>query len=342
MHRRWLKPILKYVLGLAVLAFVVARNWRGQGGAPGIADVLAGPINAGPLGLAAGLLAAAVLLTFVRWYVLAQALDLPLPPHEALRLGLIGYFFNTLLPGSIGGDLVKAAALVRTQERRTRAVSSVIIDRLVGLMGLVVLAAASGPVFRWAGGSDLAAQPAVAAIARMAVWTLVGSAAVWLLLGLLPEWRAQRFAGRLTRIPRLGGVLAEFWQAIWLYRQRPGAVAVALGLAVVNNALNVLAFHTAVRVFAGESAELPTLAEDFVLVPVGLVVKALFPAPGGAGGGEYGYGKLYQLAGRPAALGVLGSLAFLILSAGLGAVAYFVGSAMRTTPAAKADTNDDV
>jgi uncharacterized membrane protein YbhN (UPF0104 family) len=113
-------------------------------------------------------------------------------------------------------------------------------------------------------------------------------------------------------------------------------------LAVVNNALNVLAFHTAVRVFAGESAELPTLAEDFVLVPVGLVVKALFPAPGGAGGGEYGYGKLYQLAGRPAALGVLGSLAFLILSAGLGAVAYFVGSAMRTTPAAKADTNDDV
>lgn len=334
MPRRWLAPLLKYLLGMAVLAFVVARNWHGADGSPGIVDVLAGPVNFVPLALSTACLATAVLLTFVRWYLLAQALELPLPSREALRLGLIGYFFNTLLPGSIGGDLVKAASLVRSQERRTRAVSSLIFDRLMGLTGLIVLAAASGPVFRLVGASDMAAHPALVVIARTAAWILAATGAVWLLLGLLPDWRAQRLADRLTRVPKFGGILSEFWQALWLYRQRPRAVAFAVVLSVVINTLNVLTFHLAIRVFAVEVSELPMLAEDFVLVPVGLFVKALFPAPGGAGGGEYGFGKLYQLAGRPAAMGVLGSLAFLILSAVLGATAYIVGSAMRPTPRA--------
>ena len=40
-----------------------------------------------------------------------------------------------------------------------------------------------------------------------------------------------------------------------------------------------------------------------------MAIEALFPAPGGVGGGEFGYGKLYTLIGRPEALGVLASLA---------------------------------
>jgi len=41
--------------------------------------------------------------------------------------------------------------------------------------------------------------------------------------------------------------------------------------------------------------------------PVGMTVKAIFPAPGGAGGGEMIYEMLYDWTGRLKLLGVLGS-----------------------------------
>ena len=49
-----------------------------------------------------------------------------------------------------------------------------------------------------------------------------------MLLGFLPGRRAEIFAGRLTRIPKVGGSLAELWRAVWLYRCRGRGVGLAL------------------------------------------------------------------------------------------------------------------
>ena len=45
--------------------------------------------------------------------------------------------------------MIKAAFLCREQERKTQAVASMVIDRIVGLLGLFVLAAIGGG---WRGG----------------------------------------------------------------------------------------------------------------------------------------------------------------------------------------------
>ena len=55
--------------------------------------------------------------------------------------------------------------------------------------------------------------------------------------------RAERFARRLARLPKIGHNLAEFWRAIWMYRMRPRAVAIALLLSLVSQSCNVLAFR---------------------------------------------------------------------------------------------------
>src|SRR5262249_30701297 len=49
----------------------------------------------------------AVGITLFRWYLLVRALDLPLTIRDALRYGFIGIFFNTFLPGAVGGDIIK-------------------------------------------------------------------------------------------------------------------------------------------------------------------------------------------------------------------------------------------
>ena len=49
-------------------------------------------------------------------------------------------------PGAVGGDFIKAAYLVRMDINRTQAVASMVIDRIVGLLGLFLLAGVAGAV----------------------------------------------------------------------------------------------------------------------------------------------------------------------------------------------------
>ena len=318
------KGILKYGLGLALLAYVIARNWEPSGSGPGLAEALRKPVQWRPLALAGLFLAGGVLGTLVRWWLLVRAQGLPFPLSGALRLGLVGYFFNSLLPSSIGGDIVKAVAIARGQNRRTVAVATVLFDRAVGLWGLFWLAALLGGGLWLAGDPVLLDNAGLFALVR-STWVVVAATLVgWLLLGLLSDHRAHRFAGRLGLIPKAGHALAECWRAVWLYRRRPGAVTLSLLLTLVCHSSCVLSFYVAARVFvsAAELSRLPSLVEHGLIVPMGMGIQALFPAPGGVGGGEYGYGKLYALLGRPEAYGVLASLAQRVLSWGIGVAGY--------------------
>jgi hypothetical protein len=84
----------------------------------------------------------------------------------------------------------------------------------------------------------------------------------------------------------------------------------------------------------------PSLMEHFVLVPLGLVMQAIIPTPGGAGAGEWGFGALYVLFGASEAAGVLGSLVQRVFAWVLGLVGYvvylWVRPAAVSTPSAEA------
>src|SRR5207253_6760103 len=116
-------------------------------GEVGLAGVIERPMHLPFLAMAGAIALASVLLTFVRWYFLVRAQDLPFTLPSALRLGMIGFYLTTFLPGAVGGDIIKAAFIAREQSRRTVAVTTVIMDRVIGLCGLVWLVALIGSVF---------------------------------------------------------------------------------------------------------------------------------------------------------------------------------------------------
>jgi uncharacterized protein (TIRG00374 family) len=267
------------------------------------------PIHFGYVAAAFVLFGAALALTLVRWFVLVRAQDLPFRLHDALRLGLVGFFFNVFLPGSVGGDVIKAAALAREQSRRTVAVATVIMDRVIALWGLFWFVALLGAVL-WAAGllEGTAAEPSKLTVGGAAV--VVGlSTLVWLLLGLLPQHRAERFAGRLGRLPKIGGSAAEFWRAVWMYRCRQKSVGAALLIAWVGFVGFVGAYYCCTQaLWAGTGKPLPTLTQHFLIVPTGLVIQAIPGSPGGAGIGEMGFGFLYQWFGCEQGLGRLSML----------------------------------
>jgi hypothetical protein len=118
-----------------------------------------------------------------------------------------------------------------------------------------------------------------------------------------------------------------------MYRCRPRAVFGVLALSWVGHVGFVFLFYCSVRTLwdAGSGEVIPTLAQHFLIVPIGLVIQAMPFFPGGAGIGELGFGLLYQWLGCSEASGVLGSLVQRVLNWTLGLLGYLMYLRMRAT-----------
>jgi uncharacterized protein (TIRG00374 family) len=79
-----------------------------------------------------------------RWLRLIRATERDRAPSlpATLRLFFVSTFVGTFLPGSVGGDAVRAVSLSRLGVPTGRAVASVAVDRLLGTVSVVLMAAA--------------------------------------------------------------------------------------------------------------------------------------------------------------------------------------------------------
>jgi uncharacterized membrane protein YbhN (UPF0104 family) len=331
---KWGKQLLMYAIGFGLLAWVISKYWddNPDTGAAGLKTLLQGPIDFAWFALVTALFLGALMFQLVRWFLLVRALDLPFTLRDSFRLGMVGLFCNTFIPGAVGGDLVKAYLLAKAHpERKTRAVATVLIDRALGLFGLILFVAVLGSI-QWAlgdprigGNKDL--QWMVKATAGVAGAAVAG----FVLLGFLPQRRVDRFAGRLKWVPKLGGALAEFWYAVWMYRQRPRVILYGVMLSAVAHFALVFAFHSASRVFPPNNpAELATLPEHMVVAPIGFIVQAVPISPGGVGVGEAAFAGLYKLCGKPETRGIVARLSLRIVEWVVGLVGYIVYLRMRS------------
>ncbi|CAN5488797.1 hypothetical protein BH11PLA2_BH11PLA2_33760 [soil metagenome] len=329
--KRLLIGILKYTLGFGLLAFVIYRSWDDKikpDGEPirGIGYLLQQRPDWGYVAAAAVLLSIVVSLQFYRWYLLVNAVDLPFTKRNALRLGLVGYFYNIFLPGAIGGDLVKAIYIAGDNPtRKPVAVATVMIDRLLGLFGLVMLASLVGG-YCWASGdARIANNPYLTKIITI---TSIATAVIitgWLLLGFMSDAGKNHFESKLHKLkPRkLGQTLAELWFAIRTYRERSHVIYWSVLISAGAHICMVLLFHVCVRVFP---LDLPaTLEEHAVICPIGYIGQVFFPVPGGVGGAEFIFGELYAKAlNRPEQTGVVGRLTLRVFEWAVGLIGYLM------------------
>ena len=94
------------------------------------------------LGLAAYM--AALVLASLRLRLIIDAQKTPkVTLSEATSLTFIGYFFNNFLPTSIGGDVAKAYYLSRKSSDKLNSFTAVFVDRVIGLVTMVLMAAAA-------------------------------------------------------------------------------------------------------------------------------------------------------------------------------------------------------
>jgi uncharacterized membrane protein YbhN (UPF0104 family) len=287
-------------------------GWVIYGNREKIREVFQKPVDYRYFAIGLGLYLTALLVTFARWHQLVRAQGLTFSVRDAVRLGFIGNVFNLVIPGAVGGDVIKAAFLCRMQpDKKPQAVASMILDRILGLLGLFTLAAVAGAVAWWSADRDV--RILIGLIWAALAAGFLGLAVVFSPSLYRPLNRLVAGRGKLERIVR------EL-EAIGLaYRARLGLVLGMLGAAVLVHGLYVLAFYSA---SCALFEDLPTLAQHYLMVPMALFTTAV-PLPFGALGlSEQISGQLFQMVHH--ADGAIAMMAFRILMYGSGAVSALV------------------
>lgn len=258
----------------------------------------------GDLALAILLYQLGILVRAYRWRVLLRGQGVEVSLSRLVNLYYVGTFFNSFLPSGFGGDVVRVLEVLQDGARGEAAVSTVLVDRLMGLEVLLAMALCALPLC-W----HMVPSPvAIAVIALLAGTTLA-------LCALL----SQRLAASLMRrsrwvckalVQRTGNSLAS-----WSHYGR-GALLKAAGASLAFNLLLILT-----QALLGRAVGVHiSIGYFFLFVPIISALLALPISISGFGVREGGYVLLFGQAGVGASEATAMSLLFYGLNLATGLV----------------------
>jgi len=210
-----------------------------------------------------------------RWWLLLRVVSINISPWEALRLSFLGQYFSVIVPGTVGGDLVKAYYVSKHTAAKAAALVSVIMDRIMGLTELTLMATVMLLVVYFAGLSSVETLKLPAVIVAIVVAVLI-AAFVFLF--------SQRFR-RLLRLDRLyrrlpmAHHIAAAAGAVHLYRGNVRRLIEAMGITLLGH---VAWIGSMVLVAASLSLATPWY-NFFLYVPLIYTIGAVPLTPGGLG-----------------------------------------------------------
>ena len=252
---------------------------------------------------------AAVLLVLVdralnayRWIALLCALSPgSRPPFTTvLRIFFVSTFVGTFLP-SVGGDIYRAYSLAREEVRVSESAASVLMDRVLGVLSIVILAiAAIVLVPRYATDPRVAAALGLASAGCIAVAMCVFSESATSVI--------QRLSSRLpgARTHRIALTLSE---AVRRYSHHRADLLKVLAASIGVQVLRVIQAYCLGR---GLGIELPILLY-FVFIPLVMLVMQVPVTVAGLGTGQVAFDALFGQVGVPASQAAALSILFIAL-----------------------------
>ncbi|HSV15138.1 MAG TPA: lysylphosphatidylglycerol synthase transmembrane domain-containing protein [Tepidisphaeraceae bacterium] len=210
------------------------------------------------------------IITSYRWHELLKALDIHLTLGRTFAINMVACFYNTFMPGSTGGDLVKAYYASKQTPHRMRAVMSVLVDRAIGLLALIFV-----------GGVAAGRQWDIPACRKVAIAAIAICGCVLVGLLIFYDPRLHRLSGLdfiLRKLPKQHHVRAAI-EAMHMYGRRPLLVLWSLIISMPVHGTVILS-----AMFAGMAFGLPLhWSYYWVCVPVIVLAGAIPISPQGAG-----------------------------------------------------------
>lgn len=160
-----------------------------------------------------------------KWQVLLAGPGTHLTYRDLLRLNFIGLFYNLVLPGQVGGEVIKGVALSRMGVSKVAAAVSVVADRVTGLLALFLL-----------GLFGIALSPQLAAgRTELLPWVAVLTLALVVVSVVLVTGRAPALALTVGRALKLSGGRLDFLSRVTALPQdrELSAMLAPMGLSLV-------------------------------------------------------------------------------------------------------------
>lgn len=203
----------------------------------------------------------AQILYTAKWKLLLAGRGITVGLWRLLAFNLVAVVWSTFLPGQIAGEAVKMVRLARAGAEGGALAASVVVDRITGLIGILILGL---------GGAWLSTEAPVGA--RNALMISIGAALVVAALGLVGlslvitrrrKWNPHVAQGPRSFSARLKDKIWDIGEAVVSYRSSPGVVAIScvagvivqvsitVGVLLTAKALSVdLTFADAAWIFA--------------------------------------------------------------------------------------------
>lgn len=255
-------------------------------------------------------------LNAYRWLVLLRPLaaGAVLRLRDVLQVFFVSTFVGTFLPGSVGGDAVRAVALSKHGVAIADSVASVLVDRLFGTLSILLVAA----------GAVWFAPPSTPPWLGPVTVTLAVVAAAGVVFGLFSD-RAERLAtgllGRLTR-GKLHKAGTNLLRSLRRYAHSPGALWNVLVSSIAVQGLRIVQAW-----MLGLSLGLdPGFAAYLVYIPVILVVMMLPISVSGIGTSQAAFVWLFGASN----VAEEGAFALSVLFLALGVVGNLPGALLYT------------
>jgi uncharacterized protein (TIRG00374 family) len=289
------RSIIRIAISGAILYFVLKKvNFAEVAG-------LLKQANVGLLLAALGLYGVMVMLCALRWGKLLKVQGVELSYRRTLAYYFIGFFYNNILPTTVGGAVVRALYAGKEGGKNNEAYSSTLVELIVGGWALVAFALIASLLwFRF--------LPFYRLVLPVCLAFVLATLVVYLFFhrGFMRNFKI--IIDRI-RIFGIGDKIKEFYKAIYIYRDKKALMVEAVLLSLV---IQLIMTFTNMLIGVSLGFKLPFMSYMIYPVIIGLITTIPITL-NGLGLREWGYGYFFTQVGLTGSQAVTLSLLFYLV-----------------------------
>jgi uncharacterized protein (TIRG00374 family) len=223
-----------------------------------------------------------LVLVLARWWLLLRVQGIGLTLRSTLVISFRGVFAGLLVPGIVGLDGARVIHLKRSHpDKLPEGLASMVLDRVIGFLALLILAALFGSYFLLGHWDERTAF----AIGALTFLTIALAAALASACGLIPDFGLRAF--------RRFRPLAQFVRSFETYRNHRSALVSAVALSLVAHFLTCVAACGCLAVLDASFSWIAVLS----VTPLIIVIRFLPLTPLGLGVSDGAAEEIYRLIG---------------------------------------------
>ena len=206
-----------------------------------------------------------VWLSVLKWKKLMIIYNINLPFKQLYLYYLIGTFFNNFLPSTVGGDVSRVLYLKRVTNKTAEITASIIMERLTGLLALILLGAISVLLNL----SFVIRHPLLLYFIILLISSVI---VIYLLLG---NYTLKRHFHNLKFLIPFWGKVAELFKVLYNYRNHKKVLLSALIISIIFVLFRILVTYLyflsiAIEVPIRELILIYTLVQLIGILPISI------------------------------------------------------------------------